>query len=228
MFQFPEQTAVNRVLPKTKIYDKARPTKAIRDLFIAEVEQIVWKHKLSPDTLRLAPADGIQEIQLFEITLKRQDISLRVLETIDRAIPYPVFFRLCRTNRVQHAAAYKRPAQDGSVKWVIGEYYRTAWTKDSGPHSPLPLALNLKSLYDQMLRAFIVLPARTGESLPDLLARESRVRQSHLQIAQLQKKLRSEKQFNRKVAINADLRRLDGELQTLSSNVFRVNEPAVQ
>ena len=41
MFQFPEQTAVNRVLPKTKIYDKARPTKAVRDLFVADVEQLV-------------------------------------------------------------------------------------------------------------------------------------------------------------------------------------------
>lgn len=217
MFQFPEQTAVNRILPKTKIYDKARPTKAVRDLFVAEVEQIVWKHKLSPDTLRLSPADGIQEIQLFEITLKRQDISLRVLETIDRAIPYPVFFRLCRANRVQHAAAYKRPAQDGSVKWIIGEYYRTAWTKDSGAHSPLPLSLNLKSLYDLMLRTFIALPAREGEQLPDLVEREYRIRQLQRQLKQLETKLRAEKQFNRKVDLNTEVRRLTAELNAMMS-----------
>jgi len=213
MFQFPEQTAVNRVLPKIKIYDKARPTKAVRDLFVAEVEQIVWKHKLSPDTLRLSPADGIQEIQLFEITLKRQDISLRVLETIDRAIPYPVFFRLCRDNRVQHAAAYKRPAQDGSAKWVIGEYYRTPWVQaDTAPRPPLPLALDLKILYDQMLRTFIGVPAREGEQLPDLVEREYGIRQLQRQLKQLESKLRAEKQFNRKVAINTEIRGLHVEL----------------
>jgi hypothetical protein len=217
MFQFPEQTAVNRVLPKTKIYDKARPTQAVRDLFVAEVDQIVWKHKLSQGTLRLAPADGIQEIQVFEIALKREDISLRVLETIDRAIPYPVFYRICREHRVQHAAAYKRPAQDGSAQWVLGEYYRTDWTHDGVPQRPLPLALNLMSLYDQMLRTFIALPAREGEQLPDLVEREYRVRQLRRQLKQLENKLAAEKQFNRKVAINTEVRRLTSELTAMMS-----------
>ena len=218
MFQFPEQTAVNRVLPKTKIYDKARPTKAVRDLFVADVEQLVWRYKLSPETLRLAPADGIQEIQVFEIVLKGPDLSPRILETIDRAIPYPVFFRLCRKNHVQHAAAYKRPAQDGSAKWVSGEYYRTPWLlADNAPRPPLPLALNLKSLYDQMLRAFITVPAREGEPLAELVEREFRIRQLQRQLKQLENKLASEKQFNRKVAINTELRRLTGELAILET-----------
>ncbi len=211
MFTFPEQTVVNRVLPKTKIYEKSRPTKAVRDLFVAEVEQIVWKHKLSPETLRLAPADGIQEIQVFEIVLKGADLSQRVLETIDRAIPYPLFYRLCRQDRVQHTAAYKRPAQDGSGKWVIGEYYRTPWHRDNAPR-PLPLALDLKSLYDQMLRAFIALPARDGEPLAELVERAFRLRQLQRQLKQLENKLAAEKQFNRKVAINTEIRRLMAEL----------------
>lgn len=136
MFQFPEQTAVNRVLPKTKIYDKARPTKAVRDLFVAEVEQIVWKHKLSP-------------------------------------------------------------------------------------HSPLPLSLNLKSLYDQMLRAFIALPAREGEELPDLVEREYGIRQLQRQLKQLETKLRAEKQFNRKVDLNTEARRLTAVLSDLETSIWQ-------
>jgi hypothetical protein len=215
MFQFPEQTTVNKVLPKTKIYDKTRPAKTVRDLFVSDVEQIVWKYKLSPDTLRLSPADGIQEIQVFEIALKRSEISLRVLETIDRAIPYPVIYRLCRGQRVRHVAAFKRPAQDGSQKWMIGEYYQTPWTKDAASHNPLPLSLNLKSLYDQMMRAFIALPAREGEQLSELVEREYRVRQFQRQLSQLETKLRSEKQFNRKVDINTEIRSLIKELENL-------------
>ena len=145
-------------------------------------------------------------------------ISPRILETIDRAIPYPVFYRLCRDNRVQHAAAHKRPAQDGSAKWVIGDYYRTPWLQaDNVPRPPLPLALDLKSLYDQMLRAFIAVPAREGEPLAELVERESRIRQLQRQLKQLENKLASEKQFNRKVAINTELRRLTAELAILET-----------
>ena len=220
MFLFPEQTAVNRVLPKAKIYDRARPTKAVRALFVSELDQIVWKHKLAPDTFHLDPAEGVAEIQVFELHLRGPELSTRVLETIDRTIPYPVFYRLCSQNRVQHAAAYKRPAQDGSAKWVIGEYYRTPWhPADSTPPQPLPLALNLKSLYDQMLRAFIALPARDGEPLAELVERESRLRQLQRQLKQLENKLAAEKQFNRKVAINAELRRLTAELNGLLASL---------
>lgn len=215
MYLFPEQTAVNKVLAKTKIYERARPSKAVRLLFAQDVGQIVWKHKLSPETLKLPTSGGIQEIQVFEIVLKRPDISLRVLQTIDRAIPYPVFYRLRREAAVQVVAAYKRPAQDGTVKWVLGEYYRTEWMEDGASEKRLPVSLDLRGLYEQMMHMLIALPPRKGEHLEDLVEREAKVRQFRRQITSLNSKMKSEKQFNRKVRLHADLRQREVELNAL-------------
>lgn len=215
MFQFPEQTVVNRVLPKTKIYERARATKALRDLFVSEVGQIVWRHKLAPDTLRIEPADGVLEIQVFEIAVRPNELSRRILETIDRAIPYPVFFRLTREKAVQHALAFKRPSLDGSGQWVVGEYFRSPWMSPPPPLQPMPMALNLKTLYELMLTACIGCEPRKGESIEDLIARSTLIRQTRRTLERQESRLRSEKQFNRKVEINAEIRKLRTVLSEL-------------
>ena len=215
MFQFPEQTVVNRVLPKNKIYEKARPPKAVRDLFVSEVEQIVWRHKLAPDTLRIEPADGVLEIQVFEIVIRPNELSRRILETIDRAIPYPVFFRLTREKAVQHALAFKRPALDGSGQWVVGEYFRSIWMSPEPQLQPMPMVLNLKTLYDKMLTACIGYEPRKGETIESLVERDALIRQTRRTLDRLERRLRAEKQFNRKVEINAEIRTLRAVLTGL-------------
>lgn len=69
-----------------------------------------------------------------------------------------------------------------------------------------------------MLRTFIALPAREGEQLPDLVEREYGIRQLQRQLKQLESKLRAEKQFNRKVDMNTEVRRLTAELSALETN----------
>jgi hypothetical protein len=94
MFLYPDHALVQRSLPKNKIYANARPTRAVRDRFVSQVAEIVWRYKLSPDTVRLPARGGIEEIQIFEIALKTPELSEDVLRTIDRAIPSLLFFEL--------------------------------------------------------------------------------------------------------------------------------------
>ena len=216
MYLFPEQSRVDKVVHKNKIYERARPPKTVRELFVAEVGQIVWKHKLSSETLRLPPANGIEEVQVFEIAIRCRKLSPRVLQTLDRAIPYPVFFRLCRPDRAtQWIAAYKRPAESGSHAWVLGDYYSTAWTDSPEPSAPLPVALDVAGVYEQMLLPLIGLAPRVGERLPGLVAREIQIRQLRRQVDALTAKMKSEKLFNRKVNVHADRRQREAELSAL-------------
>jgi hypothetical protein len=50
MFNYPPKAEFGRVLPKNKIYEYARPNAALKARFVAEIEQIVWQYKLSPET----------------------------------------------------------------------------------------------------------------------------------------------------------------------------------
>jgi len=60
MFDFPPQAKVNRVLPKSKVYEFARPSRAVRDRFVRQTGEIVWKYKLArkPSTFRPGKASG--------------------------------------------------------------------------------------------------------------------------------------------------------------------------
>ena len=216
MFIYPEKALFNRVLPKTKIYANAKPPRSVRDKFVSHISEIVWKYKLSPDTMNLPARDGYVEIQVFDITLKNPELGIDVLSVIDKAIPYPIFFRLHHGEQVKGAAAFKRPAQDGTDTWVIENYFETGWENSSVPLRPLPVALHLKSLYEQMLLAYIDQPQRQGEALEALVERVRQVRMNRRELNMLQAKLKSEKQFNRKVDINSKLRNLKAQVAELT------------
>ena len=49
-FDYPKGAAFGRVVPKNKIYEHAGASAALKDLFITQVDQIVWRFKLAPET----------------------------------------------------------------------------------------------------------------------------------------------------------------------------------
>lgn len=216
IFSYPSKALYNRPVPKTKIYAHARPRKSVKEKFVAQVSEIIWKYKLSPQTTNLTARDGYSEIQVFEIALRQQDLGNDVLTAIDRAIPYPIIFHLVYDKQVKSVAAYKRPAQDGTDGWVLEDYFETAWLIANTPAQPLPVALDIKSLYEQMMKAYIDLPARSGETMASLVERVRLVKQYQRELRMLEGKINGEKQFNRKVNFNAHLRELNNQITALT------------
>jgi hypothetical protein len=215
LFAYPKQAAFNRVLPKTKIYEHAKPSAAVRELFVRQVEQIVWQYKLAPETINLPARPGVPEIQIFTIALKTAELNEDVLRCIDQTIPFPIIYQLTFDNRIKTAATYKRPSDADTSKWVVGMYFETAWQPLAAECAPLPVALDLGGLYEQILQRLIPLPARQQESLADLVARVEQVAAKQREVEKAASKLAKEKQFNRKVEINAELRKLKTELEEL-------------
>lgn len=216
MFIYPAKAAFNRVLPKAKIYANVRPLKSVKEKFVRQISEIVWKHKLSPDTINLPAREGFTEIQIFEITIREPELGTEVLTVIDKAILYPIFFRLRYEGQVKGVAAYKRPAADGSGKWLFEEYFETDWSDVTAPAMPLPVAIDLKGLYEQMLMAYIDLQPRTGETLEALVERVRLIRKYQRELRALEAKMSSEKHFNRKVELNAKVRDIQVQLNLLT------------
>jgi len=215
MFAYPERAAFNRILPKNMIYKNAQPSKAVRKRFVSEVSEIVWQYKLSKDTINLAPRDDLVEIQIFEITLKAPDLSRDILKVIDKTIPYPIFYRLRFEDRINRITTYKRVSGAKAGNCVIGDYFETGWTEAAAPAIPLPVALDLKSLYEQMMVFYIGLPLRDHETLDSLVERAQLIRKKQRELQTLEIKMAKEKQFNRKVEINSQIRTLHAELKDL-------------
>ncbi len=217
LFNFPPQAKVGRVLPKNKIYQHGRVSTPLRERFVRQVEQITWQYKLAPETINLLARSGVVEIEVFDIALKTEALDEDVLRAIDRAIPLPIVFQLQHGQRTRMVAAHKRPSAAEAGKWVIDGYFAGEWQSTAAERRPLPIALDLHSLYEQLLRSLLPQAARPGESLPEQVERLTRLRSRQNEYTKMEARLHKEKQFNRKVALNAQLRELKTEVDQLSA-----------
>ncbi len=220
MFQYPERTRKDRILPKNKVYGNAQPSNVVRRHFVEQVEQIIWRNLLVPETVNLPERDNVEGIQVFEIALKKSELKMDVLRSLDRAIPWRLFFELTFQDQVRFAAAYKRPSEGTSGAPVIEEYFLTAWTPKTAPRHSLPVALDLSALYGQMLFRHIeasplAITFRAGESIAEAVERSNAIRVRQREWRRLESALRRENQFNRKIEINARLRQCTEELVKL-------------
>ena len=224
LFAWSSQATVGRPVAKSKIYAHAKPTAALRALFVEQVESITWAYKLAPETINLPAKPAVPEIEVFEVALKLPDVSHAVLRCIDKAIPFPILFVLRHGGRSRPIAAYKRPSEathgpKGQVvtQWVLGDYHAAPWQPDDVPRHGLPVALDLQGLYEQLVREHLAVPARADESLRAQLERLAQLQAKQAAAAKLATQLAQEKQFNRKVEINAQLRTIRSELHALAS-----------
>lgn len=215
LFAYPPQAEFGRVLPKSKIYEHARPSRSVRERFVEEVDQIVWKYKLSPETVNLPSRPGVTEIQIFNVTLRTDSVSETILRTIDKAIPYPIIYELSHGSKIRSTAAFKRPSDADSSKWVVDVYFESPWQPAKTHRDALPVALDLAGLYEQILRRMIPFPARRAESLKAQVERAVAIHEKKTELRRLEDRLKQEKQFNRKVELNRDLRTINDELNDL-------------
>lgn len=212
---YPAQAAFGRPLPKSKVYEHSGANTRLKDLFVRQVEQIVWASKLAPETIRLPARPGVPEIQIFSLQLKTPELHRDVLRCIDGAIPFPILFELAFEGRTQVVAAYKRPNESDASRWVLSDYFSTDWLPVGSERTAMPVALHLGGLYEQLLHRLISLPPRPQETLAELVARVEQVQAKQRELDKATTRLEKEKQFNRKVEINAQLRELKKDYETL-------------
>ena len=216
-YKFPDSAKFDRVISKSKIYKHAAPTSKVKELFVAQVEKITWAYKLSPTTINLPASDGVQEIQVFTVSLRTGELSFEVLQTIDKAIPSPILFVLSYNEKCRYAAAYKRLSEADKSRWVVSRYFQSADYADERRlgKKELPLVLNMGALYEALLKELIPLRIRDNESFQMLVVRAEQVQKLEREAVKLANRIKKEKQFNRRVELNRTLNELKQEIEDL-------------
>lgn len=214
LITYPAQAAFGRTLPKNKVYERSGANTRLKDLFVKQVEQIVWQYKLAPETINLPARRGVPEIQIFSIQLKTKELHRDVLRCIDGAVQFPVLFELTYEGRIQVVAAHKLPDL-GASRWTLSDYFASDWLPANSARTTMPVALNLGGLYEQLLHPLIPLPSHPQETLAELVVRVGKMQAMQREVDKAVARLEKEKQFNRKVEINATLRKLKSNLELL-------------
>ncbi|MGI2295668.1 DUF4391 domain-containing protein [Paenibacillus sp. GXUN7292] len=215
MLQLPTSTLVNRKIPKNKFYEKLHANQHLKELFTEQVESIIWKHKLSKETIRLEPKDDIEEVQVFEIHLKERTYSLDLLRSIDKAIPYPILHVIIYEDQVKLAIAYKERNQTDDNRSVVRSYHESEWQPVEDVKLNIVQGLDLKAVYENIIRQLLPINSKPDIELTAVLERQASIDKLTLECQRLESKIRSEKQFNSKVELNMELQRKRKQLNQL-------------
>lgn len=218
LFEWPAAARFGRVVPKGKFYEHDKVSTAVRDRFVAEVQRITWVYKLAETTIKLAGSTAVPEIQVFQLDAKGDDVGPVVLAAIDRAVKTPIIFEVWRgeglAREVRMVAAHK---QVGGGTPKLSPYFSTGWRSWADARRPLPTAINLASLYTALLSPLLPVAAQPGEDAATVAARVVAAQKLQREITGLQRKLRNEPQFNRKVELQRLLKTKEATLVGLTS-----------
>lgn len=218
MFNLPKTTVVNKAIPKTKFYEKTKANSKLKQLFIDDIEQIIWKNKLSKDTINLDEGKKVKEIEIFEITLKHKDLSKDILKTIDKFIPYQILYILRFEDKIKFTIAYKDNNKNNENIMVVDSYYESDWINENECNISLDLINSLDYVYNELIKSFIPreIP-KNNIDIKDIVQNEKEIQILEKEIDKLEKTLRKEKQFNKKVEVKKILREKIKQLQNLNT-----------
>jgi len=219
LFDYPTKARFGRKIPKSKLYENASVNTKLKDKFVNQIEKIVWQYKLAPDTLNLDATDKVPEIQIFDIFLKTKEVDQVLLEVIDKAIPLPIIFQIHKGNKVKIKAAYKRPSESANNKWVIESYFESEWLDKYLTKQPMPQALDLGKLYEQLLKSLMpaeITSSKTTQTLDEQVDKINKINSLQKELDKLSSKYKKEKQRNRQFEINKQIKLKQKELNQLT------------
>lgn len=214
MLGLPQSTEFNKRIPKQKFYEHITVSPALKKSFVDQIRMIYWRNKVAATTVNLAPGTIVDEVEVFEIRLNSASLDEAVLRQIDREISYHIIFLLEYEGKLQAWTAYKEKMPAANAVFKVGKYYHTEWMTEA----ELPIridGLNLDAVYENFVRQIAgdALKADSGESLKASVERDEKKKQLEKQIAALENKMRREKQLNRQMEMNVELKKLRKELE---------------
>ncbi|NLV84075.1 MAG: DUF4391 domain-containing protein [Spirochaetales bacterium] len=204
MLGLPRSTEVNRRVAKEKLYQNAALSPQTREMIKDQIESVFWRNKLADSTMAISTGETAQEIQIFEVQLRQKELDKRVLPAIAKAIPYKILFVLVFGDEAQ--------------AWIeaSGTFYNTDWQSLDGFTLKFE-GLNLDAVYENLARQISGGRLGTDGDIEEAVDRDKQRQRLQRDIAALEKKLLREKQFNKQVELNGELKRLKKELEDLQS-----------
>ena len=202
MLGLPRSTQVNRRVAKEKLYQNASLTPQTRAMIKDQIDSVFWRNKLADSTMAISAGETVAEIQIFEIQLRQRELDKRVLPAIAKAIPYKILFILVFGDEAQ--------------VWIeaSGTFYNTDWQPLGGFTLKFE-GLNLDAVYENLVRQISGGRLGTEGDIEEAVDRDKQRQKLEREIAALEKKLLREKQFNKQVVLNSELKQLKKDLEEL-------------
>ena len=233
--QIPSDALVGQRVPKKLLLEQGAPTAADKRRSQDGIEELHWVAALKPTNIGVpAYRDDVREyLEVAVLTVQLRDAAkpVRLFELVHRAIPYPLFLAAAHVGSVGVSLAHKRWSQGQAGKVVIEDLRHANLApapadQDMAFLSSLSITAlpthDLFALYDGLLARLSALQSaritgafRQPQSADfGIATRNSLDRHAKLirELAILRPTAHKEKQLNRRVELNLEIKRLEAEL----------------
>lgn len=195
MYGLPQRTQTSKPLHKTKVFEKFAMTASQKESFDADVSRMVITHVVAESTIPTIKAGKeVTDFYVIEVALKRRDYSAKNIELLAKFIPRKLLFVLHFEEQAQLAIHH--------TKLIC-----SAWQQCDTLNIPLT-GLDLDAVWENIVKSIGQIEVQEGNTLTQQIKTNEERAKLQQQIALLQKKLDKEKQYNRQIEINAEIKRL--------------------
>lgn len=201
MLDIPKKCYVNKFLPKKLFYEKIAISPSVKEDFTNQVDRITWLYKISPDTIGVSKTNNVEEIEVFQLDLKEKIIPKNVIKVITKGIPYKILFLL-------------KYNEEYCYLLKVDDIYNLEWNKEINIDFN---AINLEVLYENIVKT-IIDKKDDDRNFEIIIEEKNRIDDLNKKKINLRNKIKSEKQFDRKIELNQKLQQLKKELGELNEN----------
>jgi hypothetical protein len=195
-------------MPKEKFYAHLKVPAAIRQSFIDDIDQIVWRNKLSPTTLNVAPGNMVKEIALLEVKLRKQSYNKELFRFLTRNVALYFVFLLTYESKAQLLIHYKEPVANRPDRFNILETYATVWMDEAAIKLTIS-GLSMDMVYQNFVRQIGEIED-TDECIEfrERIEKQKAIGKTKRLISILELNLRKEPQFNKQLEISNKIKKL--------------------
>ncbi len=155
---FPKSTEFNEKIPKERFYQNLDVNNKTKKEFVDSIDTITLKNKLAKDTLNINSTKEVEELFVLGIELKKEE-SLENIEDllllIDRAIPYPILYKISRRKKTLAKIAYTKRNKVSGDDFVVETYFSREIENEAKFEkelTPIFNSINLEVLYERLIR----------------------------------------------------------------------------
>ena len=240
----PAEARVDQRVPKKMLLEQGAPTAADKRLIQDGLDSLTWVAALKPATVGVpAYIDDVREypeIAVLAAVLRPGAKAARLIELVHRAIPYPVLLVVEQDGAAALSLAPKRrsEAEAGQVVVELVETTEPLCPQAATASEPaflahLPVAAqprtDMNALYEgwrgcvTALAAARVTTRYVHSAAPQRVAERRDALDEYQRLRREADRLRTqavkEKQLNRRVELNLEIRRLEGRIRQLQAEL---------
>ncbi|MCD4751966.1 MAG: DUF4391 domain-containing protein [Anaerolineaceae bacterium] len=240
----PKSCLLGSTIFKKLFLDAGDLSASDKRLLSKHINKVIWQASLKPSNINIQPyQDEVREygeVEVIEVKLNETSKVRRIAEIVMRTIPYPILLQLTYEGQIMIVAGHSRLNLSDRSKNTIEEFCFTKWMKPTELtefqqqffnqiHSSKLSFANFYRFYDDFVKQMIFLNASRwadcyldNRDVKEVKAITDQVERLESQIEKLKSELTKEAQFNRKVELNVEIKRLQQKWKDIVKGFLNV------